>query len=293
MGHKKPKIKTIAFIGTAEHTYIPAIMGLKEQLRGIIPDQALCLISDHFEVIGDIAIISIPQELSDFNQLIAQEIISHRKNIYTVLNKVSKVAGEERTAGYEILAGDTTVTLHHEFGYSYRLDVSRVFFNTRLSYERMRVADQAECGERILVPFCGVGPFAIPAAAKGAQVVAVEQNPDAFFWLKENISLNKVRKKITAIHGDACDVRLLPHQQFDRMIIPAPYGMDRILDILSPLVVRGGMIHFYTFKTRNEIPALVEEYAQKGFDLTYYNSCGNVAPGVSRFVFDLVYSPRP
>ena len=53
------------------------------------------------------------------------------------------------------------------------------------------------------------------------------------------------------------------------------------------------MIHMYTFKTKNEIPALIEKYKQKGFDLTYYNSCGNVAPGVSRFVFDLVYSPRP
>ncbi|MDP2797200.1 MAG: RsmD family RNA methyltransferase [Methanoregula sp.] len=277
----------------ALHTYIPAIMGLKAQLRGIIPDQALCSISDHFDVIGDIAVISIPQELSDYKQHIAQEIISRRRNIYTVLNKVAKVSGEERTAKYEILAGDTTVTLHHEFGFAYRLDVSRVFFNTRLSCERMRVIDQTECGERVLVPFCGVGPFAIPAAAKRAQVVAVEQNPDAYFWLEENVSLNKVRKNIITIHGDAFDTGLLPHRQFDRVIIPAPYGMDGILDILSPLAVRGGMIHFYTFKTRNEIPALIEEYAQKGFDLTYYNSCGNVAPGVSRWVFDLVYSPRP
>lgn len=277
----------------ALRTYIPVIMGLKEQLRGVIPHQVLCLISDHFDVIGDIAVISIPKELSDYKPLIAQEIISHRKNIYTVLNKVAKVAGDKRTAGYEILAGDTTVTLHHEFGFSYRLDVGRVFFNTRLSYERMRVADQAECGERILVPFCGVGPFAIPAAAKGAYVVAIEQNADAYLWLEENVSLNKVRKNIITIHGDAFDTGLLPHQQFDRLIIPAPYGMDRILDVLSPLVVQGGMIHIYTFKTRNEIPALIEEYAQRGFDLTYYNSCGNVAPGVSRWVFDLVYSPRP
>jgi tRNA (guanine37-N1)-methyltransferase len=277
---------------SALHTYIPAIMGLKEQLRGIIPDPAISRISDHFEVIGDIAIISVPQELSEFKHIIAQEIISHRKNIYTVLNKVAKVNGEKRTAGYELLAGDTTVTLHHEFGFSYRLDVSRVFFNTHLSYERMRVADQAECGERILVPFCGVGPFAIPAAAKGARVVAIEQNPDAFFWLEENISLNKVRKNITPILGDACVIRLLLHQKFDRLIIPAPYGMDGVLDILSPLMEQGGMIHLYAFKTRNEIPALIEEYSQKGFTLTYYNTCGNVAPGVSRFVFDLVYSPR-
>lgn len=268
-------------------------MGLKEHLRGVIPEQKLSQLSDHFDVIGDIAVISIPQDLFDYKLVIAQEIISRRRNIYTVLNKVAKVTGDSRTAGYEILAGDTTVTLHHEFGFEYRLDVSRVFFNTRLAYERMRVIDQVEEGERVLVPFCGVGPFAIPAAAKGAQVIAVEQNPDAFFWLEENISLNKVRKNITAIKGDACDTRLLPPQKFDRIIIPAPYGMDGVLDLLLPFVERGGMTHFYTFKTRNEIPALVKEYAQKGFGITYYNTCGNVAPGVSRWVFDLVYSPRP
>jgi tRNA (guanine37-N1)-methyltransferase len=268
-------------------------MGLREQLRGIIPDQALCCISDHFDVIGDIAIISIPQDLSEYTQIIAQEIISRRRNISTVLNKVAKVAGNKRTACYEILTGDTTVTLHHEFGFAYIIDVSRVFFNTRLAYERMRVIDQIEPGERVLVPFCGAGPFAIPAAAKGARVVAIEQNPDAFFLLEENIRLNKVRKNITTIQGDASDTGLLPHRIFDRVIIPAPYGMEGILDILSPLAVRGGMMHIYTFKTRDEIPALIKEYAHKGFDLTYYNSCGNVAPGVSRWVFDLVYSYGP
>lgn len=277
----------------ALHANIPALMGLREQLRGISPDQALSGISDHFEVIGDIAVISVPQELSEYKPVIAREIISRRRNIYTVLNKVAKVSGEGRTATYEILAGDTTITLHHEFGFAYRLDVNRVFFNTRLACERMRVIDQIENGERVYVPFCGVGPFAIPAAAKGARVVAVEQNPDACIWLEENISLNKVRKNITTLHGDAFDTGQLPHRQFDRVIIPAPYGMDMIFDILSPLVVRDGMIHFYTFKTRNEIPALIEEYAQKGFDIIYYNTCGNVAPGVSRWVFDLVYSPRP
>ena len=268
-------------------------MGLKEQLRGIIPDPLLILISDHFEVIGDIAIISVPQELSDYKTVIAQEIISHRRNILTVLNKVAKISREERTADYEILAGDTAVTLHHESGFAYRLDVSRVFFNTRLAYERKRVANQVQSGEKIFVPFCGVGPFAIPAAARGARVVALEQNPDACFWLEENIRLNKVRKQITTIQGDAFDTGQLPHGQFDRVIIPAPYGMDRILDILSPLAVKDGMIHFYTFRPRNEIPALIEEYVQKGFEVSCYNTCGNVAPGVSRWVFDLVYSPRP
>ena len=87
----------------------------------------------------------------------------------------------------------------------------------------MRIIDQIEWGKRVFVPFCGLGLFAIPAAAKGAQVVVVEQNPDACLWLEENISLNKARNMITTIHGDAFDTSLLPHRQFDRGIIPAPY----------------------------------------------------------------------
>ncbi|MEI7856308.1 MAG: hypothetical protein WCH85_02275 [Methanomicrobiales archaeon] len=271
----------------AEEPYIPALMGLKGQLRGIIPDHALGTLSDHFEVIGNIAVISIPPELLDYKQVIAQDIISRHRNIGTVLSKVAGVSGNKRTAGYEILAGNTTVTLHHEFGFAYRFDLSRVFFNARLATERKRVTDLIVSGERIFVPFCGVGPFAIPAAAKGAQVTAVEQNPDAYIWLEKNIHLNKVEKNIIALQGDAFDTGLLPHRQFDRLIIPTPYGMDMILDILSPLAVKGGMIHFYTFKTRNQIPALVEEYTEKGFDVIGYKRCGNVAPGVSRWVFDL------
>ncbi len=168
-------------------------MKLNELLAGTIPEEALKALSNHFDVIGDVAILSLPQELSPYKKAIASAIVTNRRNIYTVLNKVTKLRGETRTATYEILAGDTTVALHREYGFQYRFDVTKVFFNVHLAYERMRIADQVEPGENILVPFCGVGPFAIPAAAKGAKVFGIENNPDAFFWLDENIALNKVR----------------------------------------------------------------------------------------------------
>jgi tRNA (guanine37-N1)-methyltransferase len=261
-------------------------MRLKDLLRGSIPDDALARFSGHFDVIGDIAIVALPPELEEYKTTIAETILASRRNIYTVLNKVNKVQSDARTASYEILAGDTTITRYREFGFQYRFDVTKVFFNIHMAYERMRVTDQVEPGEAVLVPFCGVGPFAIPAAARGARVVAIEQNPEAYAWLQENIALNRVR--ITTINGDARDTGLLPDTHFDRIIIPAPYGMDSILDVLSPFAGTDGMIHFYTFGARNGIPALIEDYAKKGFDLTYYNSCGNVAPGISRWVFDLV-----
>ena len=141
---------------------------------------------------------------------IAEAIISRRHGIKTVLNKCSRLEGTNRTARYEVLAGSDTVTTHKEYNFSYRLDVSAVFYNPRLASERRRVTAQVRPGERVLVPFCGVGPFVIPAAAHGASVVAIEKNPEACHWLLENIVLNGVENQVSLIIGDAFNTSLLP-----------------------------------------------------------------------------------
>jgi len=69
-------------------------------------------------------------------------------------------------ADCEVLAGSGTVTCHHQvFNFACRLDVVMVFFNLPLGRERMRVRSTAGPGERMIVLFCGVSPFAIPIAA--------------------------------------------------------------------------------------------------------------------------------
>jgi tRNA (guanine37-N1)-methyltransferase len=268
--------------------YIPAIMGLKDQLKGIIPDHTLCYLSDRFDVIGTLAVLCLPPQLSGYKTVIAHAILSRRKNIKTVLNKTSKLEGCNRTARHEVLAGTGTITVHHEYDFAYRLDVGTVFFNPRLASERKRVTCQVQPGERLLVPCCGIGPFVIPAAARGAEIVAVEQNPEACRWLLENLKLNGVEDRVCVIPGDAFDTSLLPEYLFDRAIIPTPYGMDAIFEVIAPRVKRGGMIHFYTFKNREQADALIPEFGEKGFGVVVRRRCGNVAPGVSRWVFDLV-----
>jgi tRNA (guanine37-N1)-methyltransferase len=267
--------------------YIPVIMGLKDQLRGSIPDNSLCYLSDRFDVIGSIAVLFLHPALSDYKREIAHAILSRRKNISTVINKTSRLGGSNRTARYEILAGHSTSTVHHEYDYTYKLDVGTVFFNPRLASERKRVTMQVQGGERVLVPCCGVGPFVVPAAARGAEIVAVEQNPEACRFLAENLKLNGVKEHVTIIKGDAFDTSLLPDYDFDRAIIPTPYGMDVIFDVIVPHVKRGGMIHFYTFRNREQADALGAEFGQKGFEVVIQRRCGNVAPGVSRWVYDL------
>lgn len=261
---------------------------MNRQLKETLSRPELDRLSNHFHVIGDIAIISIPPERDDHKKAIAEALISRHRNIKTVLNKTSKLEGDRRVASFEILEGSETVTLHREFGYSYRLDVCKVFFNGSLSYERRRVASKAKQGEWVLVPFCGVGPFAVPAAAIGAKVVALEKNGEACKWLAENARLNGVEDNIRIINGDAFSIPQMLKQNFDRAIIPTPYGRDDILEIVAPVIKKGGMIHFYTFKKRCQIDGLIEKYRGMDFEVELYRRCGNVAPGVSRWAFDLI-----
>jgi tRNA (guanine37-N1)-methyltransferase len=265
-------------------------MRLKEKLQGIVPEEYLCKLSNRFHVVGDIAVLSLPSELEAYKKEIAWGVLSQGKYIRTVLNKTTRLEGERRVANFEHLAGDGMVTMHKEFGFVYHLDVTRVFFNSHLGHERMRVASHVKAGERVLVPFAGVGPFAVPLAARGARVVALEKNREACLWLAENAWLNGVGEEIFVINADAFYVAQMIRPDFDRVVIPTPYGMDQFLEIALPLVKEGGMLHFYTFKKLHQIDGLKKTYEDMGLMVVYCRSCGNVAPGVCRWVFDMVKS---
>lgn len=241
-----------------------------------------------FHLIGNVAVLSIPPELEGQKEEIARALVSRNKSIRTVLNKTSKLEGERRVASFEVLAGGETVTLHKEYGFTYRLDVGKVFFNSRLGYERQRIAALVNAGELVLVPFCGVGPFAVPMAARGARVVALEKSREACRWLEENARRNNVKDNLMVLKADAFRIPEMLKPSFDRSVIPAPYGMDGILPVVCEVVRKGGRVHFYTFKKREQIEGLKEEYRRLGLDVEVCRRCGNVAPGVSRWAFDMV-----
>ncbi|NYT08177.1 MAG: methyltransferase domain-containing protein [Methanomicrobiales archaeon] len=262
-------------------------MNLHDVLSGVIPAVKQGYLRDSFDVIGDIAVVVIPPEIAEYRQEIALGVLSLRRNIRTVLAKSSPVERDERVPGYEILVGRSMLTEHREYGYRYRLDLSEVFFTGRLSSERQRVTGKVQPGELVLVPFCGVGPFVIPAADRGATVTAVENNPAAVHWLRENLALNRVEDRVTVLEADAFSLPVSDAPPYDRVICPTPYGRDEILDVLSPLVRDGGVLHFYTFKGDRQIPGLIDDLEKKGYFLLSGNRCGWVAPGIGRYVFDL------
>ncbi len=140
----------------------------------------------------------------------------------------------------------------------------------------------------MLIPFAGVGPFVIPIAARGCRAIAVEMNGEACGWLASNARLNGVAGNVDVIKADALTLPSLLKTAVDRAVVPAPYGMDDALEILAPAVKDGGTLHFYTFKKKHQIEGLIEQYESSGLAVELCRRCGNVAPAVSRWAFDLI-----
>ena len=263
-------------------------MSFSSRCADRLPPHASFLVPDHYDVIGDVAIISLPDSLLPYGEVIGRCVTEERHNIRSVCMRTAPVAGTRRTARYVVIYGsDETETVHWEYGCTYHLDVKSAFYNTRLASERHRVAGCVREGERVLVPFAGVGPFVVPAAQRGAQVTAIEMNSDACVFLRENIRENGVEDAVTVFEGDA--MQLLPScgGVYDRAIVPTPYGMNTALDEVIPLVRRGGIIHFYTFAVPEETDILAAKLRSMGCVVGEIRRCGNVAPGVLRWVFDL------
>lgn len=105
---------------------------------------------------------------------------------------------------FEVLAGENDmVTEVKQYGSTFKLDYSLVYWNSRLEHEHIRLVSQFQAGEVICDMFAGIGPFAIPAAQKGCIVYANDLNPDSIHYLKINAETNKVDDRVCTYNTDA------------------------------------------------------------------------------------------
>ena len=124
--------------------------------------------------------------------------------IKTVVNKVGSITNEFRVPQFEVLAGEhDMITEVKQYGATFRLDYSLVYWNSRLEHEHRRLVSLFQAGEIICDMFAGIGPFAIPAAQKGCIVYANDLNPDSIHYLRINAKVNKVDDCIHAYNMDA------------------------------------------------------------------------------------------
>ncbi len=206
--------------------------------------------SPAYEQIGDIAIID--RHEPDASKV--ADVLLKQNRIKTVLQAETSVTGEYRTRSVTILAGERrTETMYKENECRYLLDLSKVYFTPRLSTERARIADQVKDGDTVVDMFAGVGPFSILIAKRHpmAQVIAIDKNPDAIRYLKENVRLNKVRN-IEIREGDARDA-VTDISGADHVIMNLPHSAIEFMDKALGMLKNGGIIHFYAIAHENDL----------------------------------------
>ncbi|MDI9610011.1 MAG: class I SAM-dependent methyltransferase family protein [Archaeoglobales archaeon] len=271
-------------------------MSLKEMLKDQLSEEELKILRRSFEIIGDLAIIEIPEELMSKKELIADAILKKHKHLKTILRKVGEVNGVFRVAKYEKIYGEETETIAKEHGCRFLVDPTKVYYSSKLSTERERIARLVKEGERVLVMFAGVGPYAIVIArlSKAKEVVGVELNRIAVEYFRRNVKLNKVNN-VVVIEGDVAEVVPKLEGKFDRILMPAPYSAESFVGLVKGKVKAGGFVHYYTFDSENNEEKLakkVEEiFLRNGIvaKARYMRKCGSFAPYVNRYVVDLEY----
>jgi len=235
---------------TGEMEFEPVPHGpknLTETLESYLSPEEIKLVPRAYDLIGDIAVLEIPDELSDHRETIGRVFHEVHKNFSTILAKKGAISGTTRVREYQCLAGeDKTDTIHIEYGCRLAVDLSKAYFSPRLLEEHNRIAQLVKENEFVVDMFCGVGPFPIHIARqKKAHIVAIDINPDAIGLLKESMRLNKLVGTIEPIVGDAKDYS--KSQVADRVIMNHPSGaFDFVSDacrILKPL----GVLHYYDF----------------------------------------------
>ncbi|AEN04593.1 class I SAM-dependent methyltransferase family protein [Halolamina sp.] len=205
-----------------------------------------------YERLGDIVIIDEddPERAREVADAVMQSAIPVR----SVINRASKVKGETRVRDWEVLAhepddGDSerpaTETVHREYSHAFAVDVATVYFSPRLATERHRVVQQVESGEQALDMFAGVGPYAIPMAAAGADVVACDINPTAIAYLRENAERNDVADRITAHVGDVRELTTEYRDWADRLVMNLPHTAAEFADAAVAFASDACVVHLY------------------------------------------------
>ncbi|WP_287586052.1 class I SAM-dependent methyltransferase family protein [Candidatus Borrarchaeum sp.] len=237
---------------------------LLETLEGVLEPNELIFVPHSYDVIGDIAILDIPPELSQHSRTIGEALLRSHKHIKTVLDKKDVIQDLYRVGKYEVIAGENqTETIHREYGCRFAIDVTKAFFSPRLSTEHNRVASLVKPHETVIDMFCGIGPFSILIARKVvSNVHAIDVNPNAIEYLVKNINLNKLRGTVVPYVGDAREVvsknNLIGIA--DRVIMNHPVAADEFVDVACTAIKKeGGILHFYDFLKSEELEQSMEE----------------------------------
>ena len=275
---------------------------LRARLEGVLTQSELNQLYSSYDIIGDIAVIRVPEPLKPKSEAIGRAIMELHKHVKTVLMQTGPVHGELRLRRLEWAAGERrTETTHKEFGCLFKVDLGRCYFSPRLLHERMRIARLVSDGEIVINMFAGVGCFSIIIAkhSKVRRVYSIDINPDAIRYLKENAKLNRVSDIVIPILGDSkVVIRERLRGIADRVLMPLPLRAYEYLEYAKEaLRSDGGWIHYYDFEHASRCEDPIEKVRRRveerlnglgvEFEVPYGRIIRSVGPRWYQVVLDI------
>lgn len=271
-------------------------MNLKQSLSTLLLPSEIKKLTRAYDIIGDIAVVSITPGLERYENEIAQAILAIHKNVRVIFKRDGTCSGDHRTIPLAHLAGPIrTETTSKEFGVKLLLDLEKVYYSVRLAGERKRIAEAVQPDEHVLVMFSGVAPYPLMIAkfSEAASITGIEVNLVAHSYGMINLELNKANN-IELIHGDVRSKITKTNRKYDRIVMPLPYRSKEFLNCAVNALLPGGTLHLYVFDSRDNFDELVlfinEQVIRSGRTLisSTVTLCGHNSPTSYRVCVDAV-----
>lgn len=231
------------------------LVDVPEDLEGFVPSS--------YDIIGDLALVKIPEEIKDYRNQIGDAILKTHKNLTTVLEDKG-VTGEFRTRNIEHIAGEKkTETTYREHGVEFKIDIESVYFSPRLATERWRVVEKIKKDETVLDMFAGVGPYTV-LIGKNVDVnkiYSIDLNPNAIYYLRKNIRRNKLEDLVTTFEGDA--EKIAPDLNCDRVIMNLPHSSKSFIKAALSALKYEGFLHYYEILEEEEKEKSLKDLRKK------------------------------
>ena len=225
------------------------VADVPEELREHLPSS--------FDVVGDVAMIKLPDELKPYAARIGEALLEVNRSIRIVYT-----------------------------------DPARVYFNPRLSSERSRVAGLVADGETVIDMFGGVAPFGTVMCrlANPKVVYSIDLNPEAEHFARMNADRNHV-DNLHPMTGDS-SVLVYDLPTADRIIMNLPQIADRFLPTALDRLNHGGTVHMYKIIEREDfspfLDGLVADAAARGHTISVEHSeLKTYSPTMSVYSLDI------
>jgi tRNA (guanine37-N1)-methyltransferase len=214
------------------------------------------------DIIGDLAVIKLPRAWEGRGHEIGGLLLSRMTRVKGIFRQTTAACRGEKVRSLEWLAGkEETTTIYKEYGCQFHLDIAKVYFSPRLSYERFRIAKLTTSGEVIVNMFAGIGTFSIVIAKNraGVRVYSIDKSKAAFDFMVENVALNGLNGTVVPILGDAKEAAAGLMGMADRVLMPLPELVYEYLPYGVACLKEGGWIHAYTHQEGASRRQAVEE----------------------------------